>query len=186
MSACSSSSSSFAAPPAPPLAVPPPAPVPATAPALCMGTLNVGLGFMRKLPRILTRCAELTLDAVALQEIGDPALLSTRLPSYQLVCAAGPSAHEAGVGLLLSLTLAPRIRRYFRSVSGRLVGAVLELSPGRTVLLVSAYMPSGLDHSFARDGACMVATAGAYSPPCARGARARPSAHSRRMETVGP
>jgi len=112
-----------------------------------MGTLNVGLGFMRKLPRILTRCAELTLDAVALQEIGDPALLSTRLPSYQLVCAAGPSAHEAGVGLLLSLTLAPRIRRYFRSVSGRLVGAVLELSPGRTVLLVSAYMPSGLDHS---------------------------------------
>src|SRR5680860_1335649 len=147
MSACSSSSSSFAAPPAPPLAVPPPAPVPATAPALCMGTLNVGLGFMRKLPRILTRCAELTLDAVALQEIGDPALLSTRLPSYQLVCAAGPSAHEAGVGLLLSLTLAPRIRRYFRSVSGRLVGAVLELSPGRTVLLVSAYMPSGLDHS---------------------------------------
>jgi len=112
-----------------------------------MGTLNVGLGFLRKLPRILIRCAELTLDAVALQEIGDPALLSTRLPSYQLVCAAGPSAHEAGVGMLLSLALAPRIRRYFRSDSGRLVGAVLELSPGRTVLLVSAYMPSGLDHS---------------------------------------
>jgi exonuclease III len=111
-----------------------------------LGTLNVGLGFLRKLPRILTRCAELTLDVVALQEIGDPALLSTRFPSYLLAFAAGPSVHE-GVGLLLSLSLAPRIRRYFRSDTGRLVGAVLELSPGHSLLLVSAYMPSGLDHA---------------------------------------
>ena len=47
-----------------------------------LGTFNVGLGFERKLPRILTRCSQLMLDAVALQEIGDPALLSTHFPPY--------------------------------------------------------------------------------------------------------
>jgi exonuclease III len=83
---------------------------------------------------------------VALQEVGDPALLSTRLSPYLLVYAAGPSHHEAGVGLLLSQELAPRIRTYKRSSTGRLIGAVLELSPGQCTLLVSAYMPSGLDH----------------------------------------
>ena len=114
--------------------------------ALRLGTFNVGLGFLRKLPHILTRCAELALDVVALQEVGDPALLSTRLSPYLLAYAAGPSHHEAGVGLLLSQELAPRIRCYKRSSSGRLIGAVLELSPGQRTLLVSAYMPSGLDH----------------------------------------
>jgi len=113
---------------------------------LRLGTLNVGLGFMHKLPRIVARCAELELDAVALQEIGDPALLSNRFPPYQLVYAAGPSHHQAGVGLLLPLRLAPSVRRYMRSQSGRLIGAVLELSKGHQLLLVSAYMPSGLDH----------------------------------------
>ena len=39
-----------------------------------VGTFNVGLGFLRKLPRILTRCSELELDVVALQETSDPAL----------------------------------------------------------------------------------------------------------------
>jgi exonuclease III/ribonuclease HI len=101
---------------------------------------------MHKLPRIVARCAELELDAVALQEIGDPALLSNRFPPYQLVYAAGPSHHQAGVGLLLPLRLAPSVRRYMRSQSGRLIGAVLELSKGHQLLLVSAYMPSGLDH----------------------------------------
>jgi hypothetical protein len=33
-----------------------------------------------------------------------------------------------------------------RSPSGRLIGAVLELSKGHQLLLVSAYMSSGLDH----------------------------------------
>ena len=59
---------------------------------------------------------------------------------------AGPSRHEAGVGLLLSSALASRIRSYKRSGTGRLVGAVLELSRGQLTLLVSAYMPTGLDH----------------------------------------
>ena len=125
---------------------PPPAPPPAAAATLRLGTFNVGLGFLRKLPHILTRCAALALDAVALQEIGAPALLSTRLSPYTLVHEAGPSRHEAGVGLLLSSALASRIRSYKRSGTGRLVGAVLELSRGQLTLLVSAYMPTGLDH----------------------------------------
>ena len=124
---------------------PPPPRVSPSAP-LRLGTLNVGLGFQRKLPRIVARCAELGLDAVALQEVGDPALISNRFPPYQLVYAAGPSQHQAGVGLLLSLRLAPCVRRYMRSASGRLAGAVLELAHGHQLLLVSAYMPSGLDH----------------------------------------
>ena len=135
-----------AAPHRPAHAPAPSAAVPAPHRALRLGTFNVGLGFLRKLPHILTRCAELALDVVALQEVGDPALLSSRFSSYLLAYAAGPSHHEAGVGLLLSQELAPRIRCYKRSSSGRLIGAVLELSPGQRTLLVSAYMPSGLDH----------------------------------------
>ena len=125
---------------------PPPPSLSPPATPLRLGTFNVGLGFTHKLPRIVARCAELELDAVALQEIGDPALLSNRFSPYQLVYAAGPSHHQAGVGLLLPLRLAPCVRRYMRSQSGRLVGAVLELTQGHQLLLVSAYMPSGLDH----------------------------------------
>ena len=135
---------SSASSPAPGPASPPPLPSPSA--PLRLGTFNVGLGFERKLPRILHRCSQLALDAIALQEIGDPALLSTHLPPYVLVYAAGPSTQQAGVGLLLSLSLASRVRSYHRSPTGRLIGAVLELSRGQRTLLVSAYMPSGLDH----------------------------------------
>jgi exonuclease III len=113
---------------------------------LRMGTFNIGLAIQRKLPIILTRCSTLSLDVVAVQEIGDPALLENRFSSYHFIYAAGPSHHQAGVGLLLSQTLIPRIRSYHRSTSGRLIGAVLELNKGHQLLIVSAYMPSGLDH----------------------------------------
>jgi exonuclease III/ribonuclease HI len=121
--------------------------MPDKASALRFGTFNSGLGFLRKLPHILTRASQLALDIIALQEIGDPALLSTRLRPYTLVYTAGPSAHQAGVGLLLSEQLGPRIRRHHRASTGRLVGTVLELNRGELTLVVSAYMPSGLDHS---------------------------------------
>ena len=120
--------------------------IPPTDVSMRLGSFNVGRGFLRKLPRILSRCSELELEVVALQEIGDPAMRSTVVNPYSLVYSAGPSDQEAGVGLLLSLTLLPRIRQYLRSATGRLVGAVLELSAGHRMLLVSAYMPSGLDH----------------------------------------
>ena len=120
-------------------------PQPAHAP-LRLGTFNLGLGLTHKLPRIVARCAELELDIIALQEVGDPALLCNRFPPYQLIYAAGPSHHQAGVGLLLLSRLAPSVRRYLRSPSGRLAGAVLELTHGHQLLLVSAYMPSGIDH----------------------------------------
>src|SRR5680860_117633 len=45
-----------------------------------------------------------------------------------------------------SLSLASRVRSYHRSPTGLLIGVVLELSRGQRTLLVSAYMPSGLDH----------------------------------------
>lgn len=116
------------------------------APRLRLGSLNIGLGFARKLPDIVDRCLALSLDVIALQEIGDPPLLRVQLSEYLLVCAAGPSQQEAGVALLLAKSLAPRCRAYKRSKTGRLVGAVLEPFKGHQLLIVSAYMPSGLDH----------------------------------------
>jgi exonuclease III len=139
----------MSAPSSPPISHPfaaSPAAISPPAPPLRLGSFNVGLSFVRKLPSILARCSQLALDAVALQEIGDPALLSNRFNPYLLAYAAGPSVHQAGVGLLLSMSLAPRIRDYKRSATGRLVGAVLQLDAGQHMLLVSAYMPSGLDH----------------------------------------
>ena len=119
-----------------------------TAPqCLRFGTFNIGRGLRRKLPSLLTRCTELRLDAVALQETGDPALLSNQSQQrYTLIYAAGPGQQEAGVALLLSTALLPAVRNYLRSSTGRLLGAVLELCPGHRLLLVSVYLPSGLDH----------------------------------------
>ena len=119
--------------------------------SLRLGTFNVGLGFSRKLSSILSRSADLSLDIVALQEIGDPALHSNKLFQYSLVYSGGPSQHDAGVGLLISHDLAPLCRTYRRSASGRLVGVVLELERGQQLLVVSAYMPSGLDHRSLND-----------------------------------
>ena len=116
-------------------------------PELRLGTWNVGLGFLNKLPALLRRCTDLQLDIVAVQEIGDPALLLTHLSNYQLIYSAGPSRHEAGVGLLLSLDLLPRCRTYLQSTTGRLAAAVLEYGHGKKLLIVSVYMPSGLDHA---------------------------------------
>ena len=114
--------------------------------SLRLGTFNVGRGLTRKLPHIIHRCLSLSLDIIALQEIGDPALLSTKFPQYFLTYTPGPSLQEAGVALLISNDLAPRCRSFKRSKSGRLVGVVIELEQGRPTLIISSYMPSGLDH----------------------------------------
>ena len=84
-----------------------------SSPSLRVATFNVGLGFVRKLPDILTQCSALSLDIVALQEIGDPALLHPSLHHYSLSLAPGASRHEGGVGILLSRTLTPFCRSYF-------------------------------------------------------------------------
>ena len=119
--------------------------------SLRLATLNIGLGFTRKLPDVLDRCLALSLDVIALQEIGDPALTRTIHSQYIFIASPGPSAHEAGVGLLISHDLAPRCRAYKRSSSGRLVGVILELSKGHQLLIVSAYMPTGLDQQIPAD-----------------------------------
>ena len=113
---------------------------------LRIATFNVGCAFKRKLPDILARCTSLTLDIVALQEIGDPAILASSLAHHFLIFAPGPSNNKAGVGLLIAHELAPQCRAYMRSSGGRLVGAVQELTRGHRTLVVSAYMPTGLDH----------------------------------------
>ena len=117
-------------------------------PSCCLrlATYNIGLGFSNKISRILARCIDLSLDIIALQEIGDPALTRTLHSQHHLIVSPGASHHQAGVGLLISVDLAPRVRTYKRSSSGRLVGVVLELRKGHQTLVVSAYMPSGLDH----------------------------------------
>jgi len=118
---------------------------------LRLGTFNVGLGFQRKLPQILNRCHDLSLDIVALQEVGDPSLPNNKLNEYTFIYSAGPSQHQAGVGLFISHELMPLCRAYHKSSSGRLIGVILELSKGRRTLIISAYMPSGLDHKSAVD-----------------------------------
>ena len=130
---------------------PPPSSSPPSSSLLRLATFNLGLGFQRKLPSILDRCLSLSIDVIALQEIGDPALTRTSYSQYLLTASPGPSGHEAGVGLLLSQALGPQCRSYKRSSTGRLVGVVLELSKGERTLLISAYMPSGLDHCSSDD-----------------------------------
>jgi len=112
-------------------------------PALRLGTLNVGCGFLRKLPTLLRRAIALSLDVIAVQEIGDPAMIRPHIKPYFIVTSPGPSMHEAGVGLLLSHHLAPHCHSYLRSKSGRLVGAILDIAPQQRLLIISAYMPSG-------------------------------------------
>jgi len=118
---------------------------------LRVATFNIGLGFTRKLPEVLERCIVLSLDIIALQEIGDPPLTRSSYSQYLLITSPGPSSHQAGVGLLISQWLAPRCRAYKKSSTGRLIGVVLELTKGHRLLIVSAYMPTGLDHSPSAD-----------------------------------
>ena len=128
-------------------------------PSLRLGSFNFGLGFSRKYSPFLSRCIDLKLDIVALQEVADPVLSSKKLFQYSFVHAPGPSQHAAGVALLISPKLVPLCHSYKRSDSGRLIGAVLELSPSQQTLVVSVYMPSGLDHRSARDEAVIEAQA---------------------------
>jgi exonuclease III len=132
-------------PPSPP--PPPLSPVSSSSSQLRVATFNIGLGFTRKFPEVLHRCRELALDIIGLQEIGDPPMQRSSHQQYLFIASPGPSAHEAGVGLLIAQELAPCCRAYKRSNTGRLVGVVLELIKGRRLLVASAYMPSGLDHS---------------------------------------
>ena len=116
-----------------------------TAP-LRVATLNVGLGLVRKLPDILSRCICLSLHVLVLQEIGDPALTPDFSAQYAMVCAPGPSGHDAGVGLLVARDLLPYCVSFPRSDTGRLVAAVLELQKDHRILIASVYMPTGIDH----------------------------------------
>jgi hypothetical protein len=69
------------------------------------------------------RCVSSSLDIIALQEIGDPAVSTSSMPHHTLVFAPGPSNYEAGVGLLISHALTPRCRAYKRSKGGRLASS---------------------------------------------------------------
>jgi exonuclease III len=115
--------------------------------ALRIAKLNVGCGFARKQPDIIARCVSSLLGIIALQEIGDPAVSASSMPHHTLVFAPGPSNHEAGVGILISHALEPRRWAYEQSKGGRLIGVVLDLTKGHRLLVISAYMLTGLDHA---------------------------------------
>jgi hypothetical protein len=63
-----------------------------SSPQLRLATFNLGLGFSRKLPDVLDRCLALSLDVIALQEIGDPAL--TRAIHSQYLFAPSNVRHQ--------------------------------------------------------------------------------------------
>ncbi|HVW99389.1 MAG TPA: reverse transcriptase domain-containing protein, partial [Candidatus Babeliaceae bacterium] len=99
------------------------------------------------MPQLINCCTNLSLDIVAIQELGNPSLLQTRLSqSYQLIYQPGPSKHQSGVGLLISTALLPNIRTYHYSKSGRIIGIQMELNKNYSILIISVYMPTGLDH----------------------------------------
>jgi exonuclease III len=109
------------------------------------GTINVGLGFSKKLPYILASGNRLGLNVLAVQEVGEPLNYARMaLDSGYEVYVCGES--KAGVGLLVKATMVPYIRQVLKSgKDGRMIGILLEVN-GKTLLVVSIYMPTGLDH----------------------------------------
>ena len=116
--------------------------------ALRIGTFNVRRSLtvtQHKLNTIIDRCTSLQLDIIALQEIGDPVIDASSHPHHHIIIAPGPSNHEAGVALLIRNHLKPRCRSYMRSISGRIVGVVIDINDRHRLLIISAYMPTGID-----------------------------------------
>ena len=111
---------------------------------LRVGTWNIGQGMRSKLQKILSCCAKSELDIVGLQEVGDPVNYSRIAADFgyqMLIC----SEKHAGVALLVSMKMTPFIRQVLKSgADGRMVGVSME-SGGRSILVVSVYMPTGLD-----------------------------------------
>ena len=102
-----------------------------------------------KFNTIITRCTSLQIDIIALQEVGDPVIDASSLTHHHIVTASSndsSSTHAvAGVALVISNHLKPRCRSYLRSTSGRIVGVIIDINTHDRMLIVSAYMPTGLD-----------------------------------------
>lgn len=109
------------------------------------GSLNIGLGFAPKIRAILQRAIELNLSFLALQEVGDPAVDASVIRSCGFDFVIAP-AQRAGVMLLFRREMAPWFRKPLASACGRLVGAVFDVQ-GSQLVVISAYMPSGLDYA---------------------------------------
>jgi exonuclease III len=120
----------------------------AYASSLSIGTLNVRNPLTkRKLTTIIEQCSRHRIDIIALQEIGTPPVDSSWHPHHEMIIAPGPSTHSAGVAILIRNQLKPRCRSYIRSTRdhGRIIGVVIDISDAARMLIVSAYMPTGLD-----------------------------------------
>jgi exonuclease III len=108
------------------------------------GAYNVGQAFGSKIEKILMRANQLSLDFLALSEIGDPKVNDRLIHSYGYRFLTCPKAH-AGVMLLFRSAFAPHLRRPLDTgKDGRLVGGHFEIA-GQTILLVSAYVQTGVD-----------------------------------------
>lgn len=118
--------------------------VPAPTRGFRAAAYNIGLGFSDKIGLVLNRANQLSIDMLALTEVGDPRVNDRLIQSYGYRYIACLKRH-AGVMLLFRSDLAASLRKPMdSSTSGRLVGGVFEIA-GKTSLIVSAYLPSGLD-----------------------------------------
>ncbi len=115
---------------------------------LVVATVNVGQGLLNKLPSLLHWASNTEIDVVAIQETGltrhDHALLNHY--EYRMLLNSKP---HAGVALLVRnrLSILSIADLSFGGAGvGRLVGTVLQGSSSKRLLLVSAYMPTGMDH----------------------------------------
>jgi exonuclease III len=111
---------------------------------LRVGTYNMGQGYSDKIERVLRRATHLSLDVMAITEIGDPKIDARLIRRYGfsfLVCAK----KHAGVMLVFRQSMAAHLRRPLDTgTDGRLVGGYFDLG-GKTCLLASVYVHSGVD-----------------------------------------
>ena len=91
------------------------------------------------------------LDVFGVQEVGDVKLsqpnyvnLLQRYSFHGIVCSVGK---YNGVAIFMRSSIVPSIIKKYedRNVNGRAIGCVISVQ-GVSILFVSAYMPSGLDH----------------------------------------
>lgn len=106
-----------------------------------IGTVNVGMGLLQKVPYLLELMEEEMLDALFLQETGADVVSVPGLPPNRRFIANGQGL---GVAMILNAWIADRITQVEDTVEG-----VLSIATHK-IALTSIYCPTALD--FERDG----------------------------------
>ena len=121
---------------------------------MLVGTLNVQLRYGARKAQSVGRWAlDEGLDVVGLQEVGHPADAIhadvMKRYGYVMIAAAVPDPDDThrdhlGVAILLKQRLMPRVIRTLRSLTGRLMGILLDVA-GSVTLIISVYFPTGME-----------------------------------------